>query len=66
MTAYLVFREGEEVASVPGTTRGYRDLGLAASTLYRYTVKARTSRAISAPPPTRPRPPRPTNSHPMG
>ncbi|WP_245814881.1 DUF4082 domain-containing protein [Cystobacter ferrugineus] len=41
VTAYLIFRDGDEVASVSGTTRGYRDLGLAASTLYRYTVKAR-------------------------
>ncbi|WNG44181.1 DUF4082 domain-containing protein [Archangium minus] len=40
VTAYLIYRDGNEVASVSGTTRGYKDQGLAASTRYSYTVKA--------------------------
>ncbi|SEM14260.1 fibronectin type III domain-containing protein [Nonomuraea pusilla] len=39
VTGYLVFRGGTQVATVTGTT--YTDTGLAASTGYTYTVKAR-------------------------
>ncbi|MBK8012850.1 MAG: fibronectin type III domain-containing protein [Deltaproteobacteria bacterium] len=41
VTAYLIFRGGNQVGTVPGTTFAYQDTGLSASTTYTYTVKAR-------------------------
>lgn len=41
VTGYVLFRNGAEVTSVSGSTLSYKDLGLAASTLYTYTVRAR-------------------------
>ncbi len=41
VTAYVLFRNGEEFTTVSGNTLTYKDVGLAASTLYTYTVRAR-------------------------
>jgi len=41
VTAYLVYRDGAQVATVPGGTLQYTDTDLAASTAYDYAVRAR-------------------------
>ncbi|MBI3043895.1 MAG: choice-of-anchor D domain-containing protein [Betaproteobacteria bacterium] len=40
VTAYRIHRDGIQIATVPGSTHGYSDTELAASTLYGYTVIA--------------------------
>lgn len=39
--AHLVYRDGQLIAELPGTTTRYRDTGLTPSTAYRYTVRGR-------------------------
>jgi hypothetical protein len=41
VTAYVLFRDGMEFTTVSGSTLAFKDLGLAPSTRYTYTVRAR-------------------------
>ncbi|WP_395816012.1 DUF4082 domain-containing protein [Archangium minus] len=50
--AHLVYRNGQLVAELPGTTLRYRDTGLTPSTTYRYTVRGRDLAGNLGPPST--------------